>query len=233
MPVQSVETQVKPSWVQWSRDLLLDMQRLWCDCEKPWRPFSLKGRTGGDTGCPLWRPVGLLRCHLHTMWQTPLVWPFFTLPHPLPSMFLDKWVKTPARALPQARTDTAWTPPVTASRSITSHLNPPCSPSSPSFLFFFSCFRLSLLILWLQDFYQGLAQTYATCHPPSTATLPEARCSLRLEVENHCDTSPTTIARFHSLSLTVMEEALRSFPWMKVSTKQYKNTLSKSHAFKD
>lgn len=113
------------------------MQRLWCDCEKPWRPFSLKGRTGGVTGCPLWGPVGLLRCHLHTMWQTPLVWSFFTLPHPLPSTFLDKWVKTPARALPQARTETAWTLPVTASRPITSHLYPLCSPLSPSFLFFF------------------------------------------------------------------------------------------------
>lgn len=44
MPVQSVE----------SRDLLLDMQRLWCDCEKTRRPISLKGRTGGDAGCPLW-----------------------------------------------------------------------------------------------------------------------------------------------------------------------------------
>lgn len=165
MPVQSAESPVESDWVQGSGDLLPDMHRLWCDCEKSWRPFSLQGRTGGDTGCPLRGPVGLLRCHLHTMWQTPLVWPFFTLPHPLPSTFLDIWVKTPARALPQARTETVWTPPVTASRSITSHLNPLRSPPSSSFLFFFSGSRLSLLILWLRDFYQGLAQTYATCHP--------------------------------------------------------------------
>lgn len=53
MPVQSVESPVESNWLQSSRDPLLDMQRLSCDCEKPWRPFSLKGRTGGDMGCPL------------------------------------------------------------------------------------------------------------------------------------------------------------------------------------
>lgn len=116
---------------------MFDTRRLWCDCEKPWRPFLLKGRTRGDTGCPLRRPVGLSRCHLHTMWQTPLVWVLFTLPHPLPYVFLDKWVKTPARALPQARTETAWAPPVKASRSITSHLYPPHSATSPSFILLF------------------------------------------------------------------------------------------------
>lgn len=46
---------------------------------------------------------------------------------------------------------------------------------------------------------------------PSVATLPEARCSLRLEVENYCDTSPTTISLSYSTSFTTMGEALRSF----------------------
>lgn len=82
--------------------------------------------------------------------------------HPLPPTILDNWVKTPAWALPQARTETS-TPPVAASRPITSHLG--CSALSPSSLFFFSGFGVLLLILCLQDFYQGLAQTYATCHP--------------------------------------------------------------------
>lgn len=43
-------------------------------------------------------------------------------------------------------------------------LIPPVFSSVPFLSLFFSGFRLSLLILWLQDFYQGLAQTYATCH---------------------------------------------------------------------
>lgn len=159
------------------------------------------------------------------MWQTPLVWSFFTLPHPLPSTFLDKWVKTPARALPQARTETAWTPPVTSSRPITSHLYPLCSPLSPSFLSFFS--QASGFLCSFCNY-----RTFTRVSPRHTprvtllsmATLPEARCSLRLELENHCDTSPTTLSLFYSL--TVMEEALSSFSWVKVALQQCKSTPS-------
>lgn len=56
----------------------------------------------------------------------------------------------------------------------------------------------------------------------SMATLPEARCSLRLELENHCDTSPTTLSLLQSL--TVMEETLRSLSCVEEAIQQCKNT---------
>lgn len=157
---------MKSNWVQWSRDLLPDMLRLWCDSKKPWRPFSLQGRTGGDTSCPLWGPVGPLRCHLHTMWQTPLVWPFFTPPIPFPSTFLDKyeWRPRSRHDHRQGRRRHGLCQSQLLAPSLHTYI-PPHFSSSPSFFLLFSGFRLSLLILWLQDFYQGLAQTYATCHP--------------------------------------------------------------------
>ncbi len=203
-------------------------KRLWCDCEKTWRPVSLKARTGGDSGCPLWGPVGLLRCHLHTMWQTPLVRPFFTLPHPLPSTFVDKWVKTLAWAAPQARTETVWTPPVTASCSITSHFYPLCSPPSLSFLSF-SQAAGSLCSFCVYGTFTRVSPRH-TPHvtPLSVATMPEARRSLRLELENHCDTSATALPLSYSLSITVMEEGVRSFNRVKMSIKQSINTTSES-----
>lgn len=126
-------------------------------------PLSPKGRTAGVAGCPVRGPVGLLRCHLHTMWQTPLVGSFFTLPHPLSSTFLDKWVKTPS---PGATTGKDGDCVDSASPGFSPHhftlASPACALLCP---LPFSGFRPSLLTLWLQDFYQGLAQTYATCHP--------------------------------------------------------------------
>lgn len=60
----------------------------------------------------------------------------------------------------------------------------------------------------------------------SMATLPEARCSLRLELENGCDTSPATLSLF--LSLTLVDEALGPFSWVKVAIQQCKKVCTPS-----
>lgn len=87
---------------------------------------------------------------------------------------------------------------------------PPCSPPSPSFLLFFpSLSQASGSRCSFCDY-----RTFTRVSPRHTphvtllsmATLPEARCSLRLELENHCDTSPTTLSLSYTPSLTVMEE---------------------------
>lgn len=144
-PVQSESTAGHEGALVWCREAmgtLLPSGEHW---GRSWLPTVGAGRSS-EVSPPhnVTNPSGMTSLHTPT--------------HPLPSTILDNWVKTPAWAPPQARTETP-TPPVTASRPITSHLC--CSASS----LFFSGFGLPLLILCLQDSYQGLAQTYATCHP--------------------------------------------------------------------
>lgn len=119
-----------------------------------------------------------------------------------------------------------WTPPVTASRSITSHLYPPCSPPSYSFLFFSQASGSLCSFCDYRTFTRVSPRHTPHVTLPSVATLPEARCSLRLELENHCDILPTTLSLSYSLSLTVIEEALRSFTLVKVSIQQCKSQNS-------
>lgn len=109
--------------------------------------------------------------------------------HPLPPTILDNWVKTPAWALPQARTETP-TPPVAASRPITSHIG--CSALSPSSLFFSHASGFFCSFCVYRTFTRVSPRHTPHVTPPSMATLPGARRSLRLDLEKRCDTLPTT-----------------------------------------
>lgn len=197
--------------VQWSQNLLLDIQRLWCDCEKPWRPFSLKGKTegshwlstvGASTSSEVSPPHIVTNPSGMTIVHTP------TLPsfHILRQMSEDP--------SPGTTTGKDGDCADSASHGFSPHhftLTFPVLSSVPFFSFFFF-FQASGSHCSFCD-YRTLTRVsprhtpHAT--PPSMATLPGARCSLRLEPENHCDTSSTSLSLFF-FSLAVMEEALRS-----------------------
>lgn len=87
------------------------------------------------------------------------------------------------------------------------------SPMLPSVRFlslFFSGFRLCSFCDY-RTFTRVSPRHTPHVTLPSVATLPEARCSLRLDLENHCDTSPATLSLSYFLSIPVMEEALTLF----------------------
>lgn len=85
-----------------------------------------------------------------------------------------------------------------------------------------------MLILWLQDFYQGLAQTYATCHPAvrgHTAWSQEESEAWAGEALWHIPNNP-----FSVLSSVFYNDGRRSqILYLNESTN---NTMSKCCAFK-
>lgn len=144
-------------------------------------------------GCPLWGPAGLLRCHLHTLWQTPLVWLFTPPPISfLPPSWTVEWRPQPGRDHRQGRRLR-----VRQSRLLAPSLHTYVASFCllPLFLFF-SGSRVPLLILCLQDFYQGLTQTYATCQPTSHGHAAWSQTQSRLNLKKDCshEQQPTIFA---------------------------------------
>ena len=151
--------------------------------------FPLGEGGGGCWGRPLREPAGLLRCHLHIVWQTPPVWPLFT-PPPIPFLprsWTVEWRPQPGRDHRQGRR--LW---VLRSRLLAPSLHTYVAPFCLLPLFSFPGFGVPLLILCLQDFYQGLTQTYATCQPASHGHAAWSQTRSRLRLEKHCRTWPAT-----------------------------------------
>lgn len=167
-------------------------------------PSPLREGLGETLCCPLWGPVGLLRCHLHTMWQTPLVWPLFTLPHPLLFQFLRQMSEDPSLGTTTGKDGDHMD---STSHSFSLHHFTLISPLIPLI-----CSVPFLYPFFLASGFQCSFCDYRTFtrvsprHTPhvtllSVAMLPEATCSCRLVLQNCYDTSPTTLSLSYSLSL--------------------------------
>lgn len=180
---------------------------LWCDGEKP-RGLSSLQAVAGPVHCGGWQVFWGVTS---TQSDKPLWYDYSSHPppHPSPSFYdLGQLSEDPSPGTTTGKDGDS----DSASHSFSPHhftLNVALLcllPLSFSFFFFFSGFRGSLCSFCVYRTFTRVSPRH-TPHvtPPSTATLPGARRSLRLALEKRCDTfSPA-----HSSSITLMEEELK------------------------